>query len=433
MEQRIQKILITDDVHPSLLEGFKSAGFTCTYIPKTTDAEVRQMIADYDGLIVNSKINVDHALFAAAPKLRFVGRLGSGMEIVDLKAAEAFGVAVLSSPEGNRNAVGEHALGMLLSLANNLIVSDLEVKNFDWQREKNRGFELRGRTIGIIGFGHTGSSFAAKLLGLGVRILVYDKYLPDGFLDKFPFPKSSKMAYPRFYTEGVESAISKKMGEDFDDLNYEFSTIEAVDLATIQREADIISFHLPLTAETKHFADATFFNNCEKNVVILNTSRGNVVKTKDLIEAMVSKKVIGAALDVFENEKIIASFKQQGTSDKLQDAKFQAETTNSELKTQNPNSFVIQKEQNVQNTEGVDLEISSTKFQDETSNLELKTQNSKLETQIISDYKQLFALPNVLVSPHIAGWTQESKERMAMVLLHKIIKVLNDSKNDKCW
>lgn len=380
MEQAIRKILITDDVHPSLLKGFETAGFVCTYIPKTTDAEVRQIIANYDGLIVNSKINVDHALFAAAPKLRFVGRLGSGMEIVDLKAAEAFGVAVLSSPEGNRNAVGEHALGMLLSLANNLIISDLEVKNFDWQREKNRGFELRGRTIGIVGFGHTGSSFAAKLLGLGVRILVYDKYLPEGFLDKFPFPKASKMGYPRFDTEGVESAISKQLGEDFDGLNYEFSTIEAVDLATIQREADIISFHLPLTAETKHFADAAFFDGCKKNVVILNTSRGNVVKTKDLIEAMINKKVIGAALDVFENEKELTGFQ-------ISNFNFQNETNRPDL-------------QKVQNTEGGDSEI-------------------------ILAYRQLFSLPNVIVSPHIAGWTHESKERLAMVLLHKIFKVLN--------
>ena len=143
MAQTKQKILITDDVHPSLLAGFETVGFACMYMPNTTDAEVRRMIGDYDGLIVNSKINVDYAMFAAAPKLRFVGRLGSGMEIVDLKAAEQFNVAVLSSPEGNRNAVAEQALGMLLNLSNNLIVSDLEVKNFDWYREKNRGFELR--------------------------------------------------------------------------------------------------------------------------------------------------------------------------------------------------------------------------------------------------------------------------------------------------
>jgi D-3-phosphoglycerate dehydrogenase / 2-oxoglutarate reductase len=364
-----QKILITDDVHASLLEGFKTAGFDCTYIPKTTDEEVRRIIGDYVGLIVNSKINVDHAMFAAAPKLRFVGRLGSGMEIVDLKAAKAFGVAVLSSPEGNRNAVAEHALGMLLSLSNNLIISDKEVKSFVWQREKNRGFELRGRTIGIIGFGHTGSSFAAKLLGLGMRVLVYDKYLPTGFLDKFPFPRASKLGYPRFDTEGVESRESKTLGQNFDGVNYEFSTIEAVDLFTIQQEADIISFHLPLTAETKHFADEQFFNACAKPVIILNTSRGNVVKTKDLVEALTNKKVFGAAIDVFENEKIISTI---------------------------PTSDI----ENPKYTEGGHFEI-------------------------ISDYKQLFAFSNVIVSPHIAGWTHESKQRMAEVLLHKIFKVLS--------
>jgi D-3-phosphoglycerate dehydrogenase / 2-oxoglutarate reductase len=384
MDNKAMKILITDDVHPLLLAGFKTAGFDCTYIPKTTDAEVRKIIGDYDGLIVNSKINVDEAMFAAAPKLRFVGRLGSGMEIVDLKAAERLGVAVLSSPEGNRNAVGEQALGMLLNLSNNLIVSDLEVKNFDWQREKNRGFELCGRTIGIVGFGHTGSSFAMKLLGLGVRILVYDKYLPTGFLEKFPFPEASKLGYPRFDTEGVESRMSKKLGEDFDGLNYEYSTIEAADLATIQQEGDIISFHLPLTAETKHFADKTFFGACRKPVLILNTSRGNVVKTEDLVAAMKNGQVIGAGLDVFENEKIIST---------VSNFKFQ---------------------------------ISDSKFQEDTQNSKLETQSLTLETQnIISDYRQLFSLPNVLVSPHIAGWTHESKERLAMVLLHKILTVLN--------
>jgi D-3-phosphoglycerate dehydrogenase / 2-oxoglutarate reductase len=392
-----QKILITDDVHPSLLEGFKTAGFDCTYIPKTTDEEVRRIIGDYRGLIVNSKINVDHAMFAAAPKLRFVGRLGSGMEIVDLKAARAFGVAVLSSPEGNRNAVAEHALGMLLSLSNNLIISDKEVKNFVWQREKNRGFELRGRTIGIIGFGHTGSSFAAKLLGLGMRILVYDKYLPTGFLDKFPFPKVSKLAYPRFDREGVESRESKTLGQDFDGLNYEFSTIEAVDLFTIQQEADIISFHLPLTPETKHYANEQFFNAYAKPIIILNTSRGNVVKTKDLVEALNNKKVIGAAIDVFENEKIISTISKSDI-------------------------------ENPKYTEGVSdfgFEISDFGGVPK-SKIPNPTSKRGGHFDIISDYKQLFAFSNVIVSPHIAGWTHGSKQRMAEVLLHKIFKVLRD-------
>ena len=394
--KKMEKILITDDVHPSLIEGFQTAGFDCTYIPKTTDEEVRPIIGDYTGLIVNSKINVDHALFAAAPKLRFVGRLGSGMEIVDLKAAKAFGVAVLSSPEGNRNAVAEHALGMLLSLSNNLIISDVEVKNFIWQREKNRGFELRGRTIGIVGFGHTGSSFAAKLLGLGMRILVYDKYLPTGFLDKFPFPKASKLRYPRFDREGVESHESKTLGQDFDGTNYEFSTIEAVDLLTIQREADIISFHLPLTSETKHFAVKQFFETCAKPVIIVNTSRGNVVKTKDLVEALTNKKVIGAALDVFENEKIISTLP----------------------------TFDIQNPKYTEGVSDVGFMMSDVGVLPKSDIINPKS-NGGGHFEIISTYKQLFSFSNVIVSPHIAGWTHESKQRMAEVLLHKIFKVLH--------
>ena len=184
-----------------------------------------------------------------------------------------------------------------------------------------------GRTIGLIGFGHTGSSFAAKLVGLGVRILVYDKYLPDGFLNAFPFPKASKLCYPRFDTEGVESRISKSLGQHFDKLNYEFSTIEAADLATIQQEADIISFHLPLTDETKHFADATFFNNCKKKVIILNTSRGNVVKTKDLIRSLKNGQVIGVGLDVFENEKIISTAKKREQLSEIRNPKSEIENT----------------------------------------------------------------------------------------------------------
>ena len=363
-----EKILITDDVHESLLKGLEATGFTCDYEPNITDEAVREIVSGYVGLIINSKIKVDKPMLDAASRLRFVGRVGSGMEIVDRDYAAERGVAVLSSPEGNRNAVGEHALGMLLSLANNLNRANVEVKKMDWQREKNRGFELRGRTIGIIGFGHTGSSFAIKLLGLGMRILVYDKYLPSGFLEKMPFPTSS-LRYPRVNTDGTSRDslegdktnllssthaarnYSSELGRDYDGLNYEFSTIEEVSLKTLQEEADIISFHLPLTDETKHFADAPFIKKCLKNVVLINTSRGNVVKTVDLVAALKSGKVAGACLDVFENEKT-------GTY-----------------------------------TEG--------------------------EKTL---YKKLFAFDNVIVSPHVAGWTVESKERLAKILLKKILR-----------
>jgi D-3-phosphoglycerate dehydrogenase / 2-oxoglutarate reductase len=356
-----ERILITDDVHSSLLSGLEAAGFACEYKPNITDEEVRIIIPEYVGLIINSKIKVDKPMLKAASRLRFVGRVGSGMEIVDRVYAGERGIAILSSPEGNRNAVAEHALGMLLSLSNNLNRANAEVKKMDWQREKNRGFELRGRTIGIIGFGHTGSSFAAKLLGLGMRILVYDKYLPSNYLEKMPFP-TSDLHYPRFDTEGegkldslssqyATKAYSSELGRDYDDLNYEFSTIEAVSLERLQAEADIISFHLPLTDETKHFADAKFIKKCQKEVILINTSRGNVVKTADLVAALKLGKVTGACLDVFENEKT-------GTY-----------------------------------TEG-----------DKTM------------------YKKLFSFDNVIVSPHIAGWTVESKERLAKILLKKILR-----------
>ena len=343
-----KKVLISDDVHASLLEGLTSDGFECVYQPDMSDADVRRVIPEYIGLIVNSKINVDRAMLSSAVNLKFVGRLGSGMEIVDTIAAAQYNVAVLSSPEGNRNAVAEHTLGMLLALSNNLICSNAEVKDFTWLRAQNRGFELRGRTIGIIGFGHTGSSFALKLLGFGMRIMVYDKYLPTGFLEKMPFPRS-KCAYPRYEMETVESALSKELGQAFDTTNYEFSTIEETDLETLQNEADIISFHLPLTPQTKHFVNAEFFKKCRKQIVILNTSRGNVVKTTDLIAALAGNQVIGAGLDVFENEKITTY-----------------------------------------------------------------TAAEKIR------YKTLFDHKNVIVSPHIAGWTHESKARLAEVLLHKI-------------
>jgi D-3-phosphoglycerate dehydrogenase / 2-oxoglutarate reductase len=330
----VKKILVTDDVHEVLMDGLKGLGFELDYEPNITNEAVHRIIGDYDGLIINSKIMVDKALLDDGVRLRFVGRVGSGMEIVDKTYAAEKGVAVLSSPEGNRNAVAEHALGMLLALSNNLTRSNKEVKDFDWQREKNRGFELMGRTIGIVGFGNTGSAFASKLMSLGLRILVYDKYLPEGYLDKW------KDIFKGSFPMG---------GQEWTDENWDISTIQTVDFQVLMQESDIISFHLPLTEEVKHLADKTFFNQCKKEIILLNTSRGQVVKTEDLIAALASGKVKMAALDVFENEKT-------GTY-----------------------------------TEG--------------------------ERAM---YQQLFAFENVIVTPHVAGWTHESKERLARVLLKRI-------------
>jgi D-3-phosphoglycerate dehydrogenase / 2-oxoglutarate reductase len=330
----VKKILVTDDVHEVLMDGLKGLGFEIDYEPNITNEAVHGIIGGYEGLIINSKIMVDKALLDDGVQLRFVGRVGSGMEIVDKTYAAEKGVAVLSSPEGNRNAVAEHALGMLLALSNNLTRSNKEVKDFDWQREKNRGFELMGRTIGIVGFGNTGSALVSKLMGFGLRILVYDKYLSEGYLDTWK--ERFKGSFPM-------------QGQEWTDENWDVSTIQAVDFQTLTHESDIISFHLPLTEEVKHLADTTFFNQCKKGLILLNTSRGQVVKTEDLIAALTSGKVKMAALDVFENEKT-------GTY-----------------------------------TEG--------------------------ERAM---YEQLFAFENVIVTPHVAGWTHESKERLAKVLLKRI-------------
>lgn len=315
----IKKILVTDSVHPLLLEGFEEDGFHCDYQPAISLEKVREVIADYEGLIVNSKILVDRMLLDRASKLKFVGRLGSGMEIIDQDYAAEKGVAVLSAPEGNCNAVAEQALGMLLALANNLLRADREVRLKIWEREKNRGFEIMEKTIGIIGFGHTGSAFAKKLSGMGVKILAYDKY-KENYTATYPY-------------------------------------VEETDLESLIEKADIISFHLPLTDETKHYVDDNFISKCKNRVIFINTSRGQVIKTADLIAGLQSGSVGGACLDVFENEK--------------------------------PPTY------------------------------------SKVE-QLLFD--QLFSFENVVVSPHIAGWTIQSKRRLADILLNKIRKVLKQEK-----
>ena len=312
----MNQVLITDDVHPLLIEGLEADGWHCVYQPDITLDRVREVIGNYQGLIINSKILVDRQLLDSASTLRFVGRVGSGMEIVDRIYAREKGVAVLSSPEGNCNAVAEQALGMLLALANNLLRSDREVRQKNWQREKNRGFEIMGRTVGIIGFGHTGSAFAAKLAGMGVRVLAYDKYKPAGYAADFPH-------------------------------------VTETDFAAVHSDADIISFHLPLTAETRHLAGESFLQNCRDGVIIINTSRGQVVHTEALVKALESGKVLGACLDVFENEKT-------GTFTPAEHAL----------------------------------------------------------------YDRLYALEQVVLSPHIAGWTHESKYKLAAILLERIRKAL---------
>ncbi|HAD12217.1 MAG TPA: hydroxyacid dehydrogenase, partial [Saprospirales bacterium] len=262
----MRRVLITDDCHALLIKGLEEMGWMVDFEPNISPDETKDRIEAYKGLVINSKILVNREFLDKAVQLQFVARLGSGMEIVDRDYAAEKGVKVWSSPEGNRNAVAEQALGMLLGLANHLPRADREVRQNIWKREANRGWELKGKTLGIIGFGHTGSQFARKLAGMEMRVLAYDKYKPEGFAA-------------------------------------EMSWVSESNLAQIQADADIISLHLPLTSETRHFVDQSFIQKCKKGFVLINTARGKNVHTEDLVLHLESGQIGGACLDVFENEK----------------------------------------------------------------------------------------------------------------------------------
>jgi len=310
----VKKILITDGVHKVLSDGLKKAGFEVDYYPRISLDKVITMAAPYHGLIINSKIRVDSVLLDQAPLLEFVARLGSGMEIIDQEETARRKIAVFNSPGGSCNAVAGHAMGMILAWNNHLSRDSEEVKNFKWNREKNRGIELEGRTIGIIGFGHTGSALARKLAGFSVKVKAYDKYKPEGYARDYPW---------------VE---------------------ECVDRESAIRLSDVISLHLPLNYETLHLANKALFDQCKPGARWVNTCRGPVVETEARIEALDRKQLRGACVDVFENEK--------------------------------PETY--------------------------------STEEKEM-------YERLLAFPQVQVSPHVAGWTAESKYKLAKILLDKIL------------
>lgn len=305
------KALITDYVHPLLISGLEERGYIVDYDTSVTMDTLPDRIHEYELVVINSKIRMFKDIIDRAPLLKYICRLGSGLEIVDLNYTDVKNIHVINTPTGNNNAVAEHAMGMLLALSNNLLRSDRQVRQRIWNREENRGWELKGKTIGIIGFGHTGSQFAKKLSSWELNIISYDKY--------------------RF--------------------NYgsEWDFVTQVALEDILKESDVISLHLPLTEETRNFVDWNFINRCKDKVIIVNTSRGKVVNTLDLVEALDQGKVGGACLDVFENEK--------------------------------PHTYSL----------------------------------SETNT-----YSRLFSMENVVLSPHVAGWTIESLEKIAQVTLMKI-------------
>ncbi len=310
----MKKILFIDSAHPSLQEQLEAQGYVCDYFPAYTHHDYMRIAHEYVGFVVRSKIPMDKEVLERAEKLRFIARVGAGMENIDVAFAESRGIVCLNAPEGNRDAVAEQAVGMLLALLNKLLKADAEVRQGIWKREENRGYELGGKTVGIIGYGNTGSAFARKLSGFDVKILAYDKY-KAGFSD--------------------ENVIEAGMGQIF-------------------AEADVLSLHVPLTAETTYLVDRGYIQRFAKPFYLINTSRGKVVNTAHLVEALDKGKVLGACLDVLEYEK--TSFEG------LQQSDF-------------PPAM-----------------------------------------------QRLVKMENVVLSPHIAGWTHQSNEKMARVLVDKILK-----------
>lgn len=312
------KILLLDSNHPLITEQLLAKGFLLEEDFTSSYDEVLQKINQYDGIIIRSRIPLDKNFLENAQNLKFIARVGAGMENIDLETAKNLGISLINSPEGNRDSVAEHVVGMLLILMNRLFIASEEVKNGVWKREENRGDELLGKTFGIIGYGNMGKATAKRLSGFGVEVIFYD------------------------ILQNLEDEFAKQ-----------------VSLEELQERADILSLHIPLDASTEYLVDENFISKMKKNFYLVNTARGKNVKTSALVDALKSGKVKAAALDVLEYEK--SSFENLDTSTSL------------------------------------------------------STRN-KEDLQFLLDSEQ------VIVTPHIAGWTHQSKEKLAQFIVDKIVQ-----------
>lgn len=310
------KVLIIDEMHLSIIPMLEDLGHMVTYSPKITRAEILDQVIDVEGLIIRSKTPMDRALLEKAPKLKFIGRAGAGLDKIDLSYLEGRGIKLFHAAEGNRDAVAEHAVGMLLGLLNQLHKADSEVRKGIWDREGNRGHELAGKSIGVMGFGNMGQSFSKRLMGFDVNVLAYDKYKTG------------------FGTDGVKEVTWKKLKE----------------------EIDILSIHVPLTTETRDFFTFDELASFTKPFWLINTARGEVISFQTLNEALEKGMLKGAVLDVLENEKFQSFSEEQK-----------------------------------------------------------------------SQFEKLAARENVVFSPHVAGWTFESYEKINQVLVRKINESFNEN------
>jgi len=305
-------ILHLDSNHPLLIEQLAALGHTNHEDYSSSKEVIEAKIHTYDGLIIRSRFRIDAPFLDKATKLKFIGRVGAGLENIDTDYAQTKGIHLIAAPEGNQNAVGEHALGMLLALFNKLHTADRDVREGKWQREANRGVELDGKTVGIIGYGHMGKAFAKKLQGFEVEVLCYD--------------------------------LKPSVGDE---------NAQQVSLETLQEKAQILSLHVPHTELTFQMIDANFISQFKQSFWLLNTARGSCVVTEDLVAALESKSILGAGLDVLEYEK--SSFE----------------------------------------------------------NLFSNTPPPALDYLLKAD--------NVLLSPHVAGWTVESHQKLAQTIVDKIV------------